>query len=465
MSLYYPQGAVTLRIHWEDYGNTDNKILNDIYKLPVLARNIEVNINDYTEADTFSCEIDYKTFPFDPRTIRSVGVIIHMEDKKSIFKGNSLNKIEATDENIVFTGFADEESITFDDTTRVVRFEGRDFTALFIDAKYLGKPISLSQPLDKIIQFLIDDQKSTKKIEIENRTEEELPVLSKLAPTLDEKMAIKNIKKNESYWSIIQDLIERAGLIAFIELDKLIISKPQKIYNRVKSKQFIYGNNIKRLEYKRKIGRYKGFNIKVVSINLALKKLESVKIPEDATDENIKGPTVTIVQIDKDGNKIEPPKDAPFLTFRIPDISSRDHLIKVGEKIFEELGRQQIEGSLETFEMEVPELTGKVLKGKVLETIPVKFSTIRNGTPIVITLKQSDLDGIRTISTLGERKKFLLKRQYDPEVAEAFAQSMNKTSPLFYTKSVKFTINQDKGFKMKLDFINFIEIDNADMSV
>ncbi len=93
MSLYYPQAAITLGIIWEDFDNKDEEFLQDIYKLPIISRSLNVQINDYREADTFTAEIDYKSFPFDPRTIRACRITIHMEDIKEIFDGNVLNKL------------------------------------------------------------------------------------------------------------------------------------------------------------------------------------------------------------------------------------------------------------------------------------------------------------------------------------------------------------------------------------
>lgn len=451
MSLYYPQAAVTLRIRWEDYGINDAK-LQEYYKLRVLAKSVEVEINDYTEADTFKVELDYKSFPFDPRTIRMCGVTIHMEDME-----NLLNIIEPTKENTIFIGFADEDKIKLDEGANTVTLEGRDQTSLLIDSNYLGAPIPLSQPLDKIIEQLLQAQEATKAIIVDNRTGEELPKFSELGSDLDPNTAVFNPKNKQTYWDIIQNLISRAGLICYIDLDKLVISKPQKIYNRKNAKHFIFGYNIKTLEMQRKLGRNKGFNVKVQSIDFKKKTVVTAKIPLEATDKNIAGPEVTIPQIDKDGKPIDPPKAANYLTFNVADISDKDALIKIGENIFEELSRQQIEGKIETREMLIPELDGENTRGRVTRTKPVKFSSIRVGTPILVTLNNDDLEDIRTISSVEQRNKFLRARGFEPLVAQAFAESMNRFDTLFYTKSVRYNLD-DNGFTMNIDFINFIEI-------
>lgn len=475
MSLYYPQGGMTMRVTWEDF-ETGLPILQQTSVLRILARNITVEINDYTEADTFSCEIDYKSFPFDPRTVRSIGVTIHMEDRERVFAGNILDLMETTRDNTSFIGFADEESIIFDDDNRIVRMEGRDFTSLFLDTKRTNTtPLAFSLPIDVIIFNLMRELKATEDISIELRlgTQEILPVLSQLAPDFNPVTANKNPKRNENYWDLIQTIAEKAGLIVFIELDKLVLSKPQVVYSRLNTVQCIYGYNLKTLQFKRKIGRQKGFNVKVVSLNVEAKKTLEALLPEDAKDttdpdtaefiSRFGNTRIKVIQLDKDGKKIDPPKDADFLTFRVADIASKKHLITLGMKIYEELSRQEIEGSLMTYEMQLPVATAKNKHGQATEADIISFNKVRNGTAIEIIIEADDLDHIQTISNLALRRKFLIRRGYPPEIAAAFAESMNRVHNIFYTKAVKFTLSQDDGFQMDIDFINQIELDNKDL--
>jgi hypothetical protein len=449
-----------LNVRWEDF-ETGEPVLQEVQKMPVLARTLNVEINDYTEADKFSATIDYNSFPFDPRCIRSLGVTVCMEDRKGVYIGNKLDLIEPNEENIVFLGFADESTIDFDDSRQIVSIEGRDFTSLLIDAKRINtSPIALSKKIDEIISDLIKEQEATKDIIIENRSGEDLPVLSKVAPDFNPATAVKNQKRKETYWDIIQNILSRTALIGYIELDKFIIDKPQNIYRKRQIKQFIYGGNIKNLKFSRKLGRLKDFNVKVLSLNTIEKKVIEAKIPEEATDPDIAGPRVTIPQLDKDGKKIDPPKDADFITFRIPNVGSKEELIKIGESIFEEMSRQQIEGSLSTYEMEIPEELDRIRNGYI-ETTPVSFNKIRNGSAINILLSLDETRMIRSDSSKAQKVSFLTSRGYPRDIAEAFAQSLNRINTPFYVKSVTFNLDQEDGFEMNIDFINFIDIDNA----
>ncbi len=460
MSFYVPQAAMSLRVIWEDFGS-DDSVLNKVYVLNPLLRNLEVGINAYYEADTFRCEIDYKSFPFDPRCIRSCGVTIHIEDMKQLYKGGVLNRIEETEDNTIFTGFTDEEKISFDDNRRVVTFEGRDFTSLFIDAAYTGPPVPLSRAVDKILQDFIDAQESTKGIEIVNLTGEILPTISSWASDLDEKTSVENPKRKETFWDIMNRIVRQAGLIMYIQKSQLIIDKARNLYESGKNKQFVYGINLKNLTFKRKLGRHKDFNILVRSINFKDKKIETAKIPLDSKREDLGGGVeVTLTQLDKNGKKIDPPKAAEYIHFNVKDNVSNLQLIAIGESIYEEMSRQQIDGSLKTYEMEVPEAVERDSStGVVMKTVPFKFSGIKMGTPIEVYLSTDDLKGIGSVSSQDAKVKFLERRGYETEIARSFAKSLDKISTPFYTKAVKFNFDQDNGFEMSIEFVNFINID------
>lgn len=456
---FYPQAAVTLRVLWEDFGQKNNAKLQEIYSLPVLARRISVNINDYTQADTFECEIDYKQFPFDPRSIRACGITIAMEDMKNLFSEGKPTEIQpnsrATTQggNTIFVGFADEESISFNDQARTVKLEGRDFTALLIDRPWLSGPPDISRSLDIILSQILAELEETKDLKLDNRVKEPLPSLGQYANAFNDAAQKKNTKKNESYWDVIQDLVGRAGLIAYIEVDKLVISKPRVLYSDTQALQFVYGRNLSDLEFKRKLGRRKNFNVVVRSLNIESKEVITANIPAEATAEwaaatGVKQEAVKIPKLDVQGNKLGEDQVAPAISFRVPNVTSQAKLIEIGQELFEELGRQQIEGSFSTRDMETT--TGKKTCFNILE--------LRNGSPVKIEIDQGDLEGLNRLTTVGQKTQFLLNKCYSRKVAQALAETLSNprfASP-FYTKSVQFTLDMQNGFEAKVDFINFI---------
>jgi len=464
MGIYYPQGAVTLRVILEDFGFSSKAKLQKVHTFTAVAKKITVNLNSYREADTFNCTLDFKNFPFDPRAIRACGVTIHVEDRKQMFKtSNALNLLEPKRESIIFIGFADTDKISMSDEERTVNLEGRDFTSLLLDRPYLGKPIQLTKPLDQVIGELLGELEEAKELSVVNETGEDLPVLAKFGENLSaKKSGAKNGRPNRTYWDHIQKLINQAGLIAYISLDKLVITKPRSLYSDDKPKIFVYGENVKDLEFERKLGRQKGINVRVLSLNFGTKEVIEARIPKEATQEWAKDigiplKEVTIPQVDTNGKRVPEgqEKPAPYITFRVRNITNKDELIKVGEKIYEEVGRQQIEGSLTTKEMQICDKNNNFFNA----------TQMRIGTPIELDINQGDLKGLPDLQKGGNKntkkaaiKKFLIRQCYDDRVADAFSEALVNFDTPFFTQEVEFSLDQETGWQMRINFVNFINL-------
>ncbi len=487
-SYYYPRAAMFLHIRLEDFGDKASGLANQWFDIACLANNVTVNLNEYSKADTFSCEIDYKNFPFDPRCIRACGIVIAMEDAGEIFTNtNSLIDVKPTPENTIFIGWADEESISFSDDTRTVRMSGRDNTALLIDRKYLEGNVSVDKPLNVVIKDMLAGLEETKDLTIEIRARDKdgnplttLPVLASFWSDKSQLSGKKNVKKDQSYWDVIQELVSAAGMIAYIELDKLIITQPRVLYDRNQAKKFIYGSNLKSLEFKRKIGRKKGFNIAVRCLNVEKGEVITALIPKEATaqwskETGIPNTEVVIPKMvpaapatvagkpqgqqnqlsDQDAEAKGDP--APYIAFSVKNVNSKDQLIEIGQSIYEEIGRQEIEGSFETNEMRIKftRLDGKEDLFNILK--------LRVGMPVVVEIKGDDIAAIRNIKNQSGIEKYLVDHKYNPKVARSLSQSIGKSNTPFYTKSVTFTMDSEQGFDCKVEFLNFIESNNPSL--
>jgi len=490
--VYYPQSAVLLRIRWEKKINgteSEDKVID----IRVQCKRVKVSINDYTQADTFNLEIDYKNFPFDPRCIRSVAATIAMENMGKIFDDtNGLIEIAVkpktlfpNDHNVIFIGFADEEKINFDDTKRTVTLEGRDYTSLLIDKKYTKGAIGLEKRVDAVLTDILSDNPETKDITLDLQVpEDQLLVLSKFWGEKDLLSGKRSSNKDETYWDVIQDICRRSALIAYIELDKLVLAKPRNLYDKSKAKKFVYGRNLKTLEMSRKIGRKRGFNIIVRSLDLGDKGVLTAKIPAEATQKwseetGISNTEVKLKKIRPDGtvHSATPSKNtatglkeveevAPYQSFLIADVKDKDHLIEIGQQIYEEIGRQEIEGTLETKVMSTAE-------GDIRDPREFNLLRLRNGTPIQVYIEQGDMQVLSNFFGSLDRKKhepgentkptrarianYLISRGWPQNVATLFADRYNDFSYIFYTRAVEFSLDSETGFSCKVDFVNFIE--------
>jgi len=469
MSIYYPQAAVSLRVYWEDFGKPSSILEKEMVLNPIIPKMVEVEINSVNEADTFKMELDYKTFPFDPRTIRALGVTIHMEDMETIFDDRGVQvSLKPSKKNKIFLGFADENRITFNSDTRTVSIEGRDYTALLIDQKFFAKAPNLTLPLLTVMKNLIDLVKGAEDIKIENRTGQDLPIPSSILTDFGKLSGKKNSRKNDTIWDVMQSILRQLGLKGYIDGDTFVIDLPKNAFTgRHGFTQFVYGLNLSSLEFKRKIGRFRGVNIKVVGLSFEDKQVINVSIPREATDPDLitrfGNKDITVKKLSSDGKPLDDQK-AEFITFPVSNVKDKAHLIKVAEQIFYEYSRQQLEGTLTTKEMKVPE---RVFQDDVPteEIRKVDFSKIRNGSPIEVFMSVDDMKEISELSTAAQKKKYLISKFYAPDVAEALSLSMNRISTPFVVRSATFTVSANDGFSMGIDFLNIIDVNNGNIDI
>ena len=501
MGVYYPQACVELRILWENFKKVETgeflkeeqriKKEEKTYNFTVWAKSVGIQINDHTEADTCNITLDYKTFPFDPRTVRSCGVVVYLDDVKAPGASPTYKKIVPRNpDNVAFVGFVDTQSINFDESSLDVEMEARDYTAFFLDESMLsddsiniGKKIvdkknlriKRSAPifgkrmsLLKVLQILVAERAATKtgisvvlrltKDKNYNYEKDE----DKVIPKVDVDYSLLEKSVDGSYWGFMTKVCNRYGLICFMEKTKLIVTKPQNLFEDREVVQFVYGINIQSLNFERRLGRKRGFNLVIRSANFSSKKNTDifVELPKEpgtsARFKKIFGSQENkIPEVDAMGNRIED-KPAEKIYFSVPAVSKKK-LIAMGEKTYEEMSRQEIAGSLTTKDMEFflrTFVSTETLGSKGRE---IDFKFFRVGTPIEIIFNHENLIEIRSLSSPEKKENYLLKRGFPPEIAKVFADTMDKVSFRFYTTGINMTLN-DQGFKMSLDFINFIEL-------
>jgi hypothetical protein len=505
MSYYYPQAAVELNILPEDFQLTSAVDLNKMQRIIVQAKRVSVVRNDYRSADTFSMDLDYKNFPFDPRSIRTCGVTIYLQDMGRLYNDDgSLNTIQpgsptpltanaqatnangdvvsgppaAPIPNVIFNGFVDDESVEFNDAKREVHFEGRDCSSILIDQKYqntigtLISPFSNTQPIDVAIKSLLQRFPATQKINVDtSRVVGPLPILGSYDPDFGSiGTANTNMGKHDSYWDIIQSFVGKAGLVAYMDLvlnqntnqtvPTIILATPR---NRLFTDdiKFIYGKNVKNFSMKRKLGRLKGFNVRVTT--RIGKSVLSATIPQDATLEwanayQIQRTTVMAPTLDPSGALVAQ-QPAPTLVFPIPGdkIANKQALVQIGQTIYEQYSLQQLEGSMDTFEMQGRGSNRDALGNSIDSNVQYDLTQIQKGQTISLELYPEDLKAISRVQDVSARTQYLVQRGYSNAIANVFANCFGKFSPRFQIKSHTMSLDHEQGWKLHIEFYNVLD--------
>lgn len=501
MSTYYPQAAVKLIVIWETFDNVqeeaqqralESEAIRNPAAFEVQAKSVTVDINDYTQADTFALTIDYNQFPFDPRTMRSVQVTIAMEDMRSRERIRIRDKLGDRDSNIVFIGFADTQEISFDDRMREVYLEGRDYTGLLLDTSRIlvdkrnaaGDIIGVKRAprlrlagkrVDIAFNSLLREKLAFRGLSVEVRLGgQKTPNLGKDGNKIN----------NASYWHIIEKYISNIGLIAYMEVDKLVITNPRNLFatDQQRLVQMVYGANLSKLAFNRYIGRQKTFNIRVTSRQRGSKTILRTEMPKDAVTARFKN--LFGVKDEQTGafkatayqervptaNGTTQKVDPEYQYFTVTAVDNINQLKIIAEKLYENVSRQHLEGYLQTKEMRFIETKGieeserfisLVRAGRESEVSRerIAFSNLRIGTALQVIFDQVDMNAINTMSEREARLQYLLSRGYSNQVASTLADALTKLSYRFFTIAVSYTLSESEGFKLNVDFINYVETD------
>ena len=479
MAVYYPKAICSLKVTLSDYGESISQ------PEPVLFQPVScsVSINSYVEADTFEVVARFEDLPFDPRLIRSAFVTISIFDQKQLDLPLSQQKAMAQ-EKTIFAGFADSHNIKLDSVSRLINLSGRDFTSMFIDTKFDNanlsdaegkrlRKIRLNRPLVAILEDLKSNVPGAGAIMIEDRTEGAVQnfqlasgggydLISGQKSQFGE---YEYSQPNETYWDAIVSLCQSAGLICYIERDRLVLTSPRILYSgpgffQKEGKDtipMIFGKNIESIEFRKNLGRKKRFNLLLSSLSTRTSKTTNVSIPRDATPGWISRTKVQkgvqmVLSLGPQGEQIKKP--APSYKFQFIN-KTKEQLIALGEGIFEEFVRQQLEGRLRTRDLSVGLESGTEFD----------LTQIKTGQPVQIEIAQGDLQYISRKTEDGknisdnDRKLYLRRHGYSESAAQLLIDSISKISgqikPIFYLREAQIAMHSD-GFQLDIGFVNFI---------
>ena len=120
--------------------------------------------------------VNFADFPFDARLYQKFKSNCIHPGLKEIRDFNSQD-LQKNRDRVVFTGFADTHTIQLNESERVVKMDGRDYTALLIDSTFDNarledkegkrtRAIRLNRPVKQIIRDLLDNVPAAKNIEM-----------------------------------------------------------------------------------------------------------------------------------------------------------------------------------------------------------------------------------------------------------------------------------------------------------
>ena len=457
MSQIYPTAWIQFDIALEDFGQPDPSRIITLSGEPASVR---VERNAFNEADTAEVVLDFEDFPFDPRIVRGGIVQVFLADAGEVNQNFwPARTAEQLRDLIVFVGVIDRISSTFNDKHRQFRVEARDYTAYFLDAeigvtahasfdfKRNGEPMSLVE----IIETVVQDPKRPQTHEIEVEVRDGIPDIfpadyMKRGGT--EKVGSRLSRNGETIWGFFTELALYAGVIVYVELDKIVIRRPRTLFvDGVDSERlstWTVGQNVMSLVKRRALGRQTGIKVIVTSYDPDTKKTRRAEQGEDVA-------LATELVAPKVGNTSRTVEEPPARSVRlitVRGITSQPQLDEIAEQYFELLRHQEMEAVVKTHEMR--DSTGR----------PVQ--QLCYGDPVTFQISDS-AEGFGFIP-IEAQVRHLIERGYSPETAEAVTVSLDRMRVPFYVHRVEYQYDSAQGFELELEMRSRRQVDLSGVS-
>ena len=430
MPSYYPRCRVLIRALFETFDGGEGAVVETF---DVIPRDVTIERNTAREADTFSLELDYKDFPFDPRAVRSILVAVHMGQRED---GDPLKRLGLTRETGSFVGYVDEPRTTLTATGEIVSFSGRDYTGIFLDYTWPdGEPIDITRPLELVLSGILQAVPGAEELAFEFSAGAATGARSILSKVVGRTKWTPRGDKDDA-WTVITDLVGSIGLIAVVELDRLIIKAPAEFGDQQPA--FVYGRNVERLEFIRKLNEVRTEQIRVTCWDEQAGELREATYPQKAV--------VVRKRIAPKSGKATPVL-APIRTFSVSGSFGEDDLLKVARRIYEDGAREQFEGTLETKDLLDLEGTYALTRLGNGDQLTVKLGNDSRASIVGLPVSE----GARILTEGPDR--------VDPRVALALARSIKRADQLqskFYVKTARHTWGREKGYGLVTTFINYV---------
>ncbi len=465
----------------------------------VLPASVSIDRNGFRTADTATVEIAWKDAPFDPRLARAcaVEIVIGVVAAQDFAKGiNAFAKdpqgqlLSVVQQNVGpngalapnstrFVGWVDNWSLKHGSNGDTISMECRDLTACFLDTPLVGS-INLNLPLDQGIAEFCRCFPTLRGIAVRfgdvNDADPGTPPIPSAAIPRQRRARRGKVARQArsgdqkmSVWDHITDVCVAAGFLPVIRDYELRICRARTLFTNQNPRPLglVYGRNLSSLEFTRKLAGTKVPTIEVRSYDPSIARTRWARWPVGSGQ-----PTAGIIGVSDPSNMPTRPNevtptgsnpDERIRTIVIKSMSDPVRLTAIAHDYYEQVGRQELEGSFET------ETVFSWDMDKDEEKSVADLLSLVAGDPVEIKIASQDQRQIsQNPSTVAQlqalsrsaRADYLRRLGWSSQVAEQFARLQDAPgfSTTFRTQSVQLSFDSESGLSLKADFINFVVV-------
>ncbi len=397
---------------------------------------LEVTIErpDVKSAAKASVVLDYRTLPIDPRALRSCSVRIALDDigaeswadgvgtdlpRRADGQGYDVSGLNApllseldNGSPVRFWGYADTWEIELDADSQKISLECRDLSAVLRDTRLpRGKQIDLKKPISEGVRELLDHfpairggfpivvGPATPKSPMELQDIYSAGGGTELGPVpfdslqmlqrskrgkkgkKGKKSRAKSSRKggDQSVWDAIADVCLKLGLSPVVRQRILYLQEPQAQYRQAEPYVVVYGESLSALKFAKKYEGVSNQTIEVRSPDPTIGRTRWARYPVlggEPTSGILGDPGSPQPKASRDSHVT--PSGTPtekVTVLQVAGISDLSTLEKIAQQTFEQISRQEIQGSFASKDAEARRLrpsanSTRFSAGSLLEIYP-----------------------------------------------------------------------------------------------
>lgn len=443
--------------------------------------------NGLTTADTATITLNYVDAPFDPRVIRAAHVelvvgVVSAADYQAGAEGgvrrpdgSLVSQVASSADGAVigatrFVGFVDNWAVKYGDEGDTVTLDCRDMSAPLRDLQlHTGESIDLSVPLDVGIQeFLNAVSPTTAGMAVRYAGEGEAPVPSEAAPKKrhprrgQKKRRTKRGDVEMTLWDHITDVCGASGFIPQVKDYEVVIAEARTLFSTTGARRMVYGQNLEELSFTRRMQGVKVPTIEVRCYDSSIGRTRWARYPvrHGELDSGVFG--ISNPPQPLRANEVTPSGANPTEAIRVVTVSGihdPETLKRVARNAFEQIGRQEIEGSFTTSDVSSydrpPDEADLLLAepGDPVELLIVSAAPPGTDGPSMTIAQLQAYTRMR-------RADYLRSLGWPDKVAQKFAQLQEASSfqTVFRVQDVRVDWDSDSGVHVAVNFINYITV-------
>jgi hypothetical protein len=342
---------------------------------------------------------------------------------------------------------------------RIVKFVGRDYTAILLDPEWDPKvAVPSGLPLDETVQKIADaaaPDGTSARFQVIWNGEDAPPICGGLHRSHRGKRLA--VKANKSYWDVIWDLCLQHAYVCRVSKSSIIIEEPstQTTQSLKDAPRLIYGKTLTKLEIKRKFAREKVPQIVIVAWDpITRKKIEITYPPKR---------NVIVKGTDALGVPIATKKDDQQYLPGPKGITDRKALLRYARMRFYHMGRGETVYSMGTSHIMIdkPQSGQKTLdigwNSDKIAGQSHNLLQLRPGNAVGVQFDPFNRQHLRALE-VGQRVEYIVSLGYRPQVAQFIANNIDRMEMFrqeYYYNRGDISYDVESGLEIEIEAVNF----------